>query len=47
MLTELDKSAMRSHSFTTRLFYTHGGVDNSMWMGSVYGSGVAPVGNVE
>jgi hypothetical protein len=46
MLTELDNCAVRSHSFNTRLFYICGGIDNSMWMGSGYGSGVAPVGNV-
>jgi hypothetical protein len=37
---------MRCHSFNTRLFYVRGGIDNSMRMGSGYGSGVAPVGNV-
>jgi hypothetical protein len=45
MLTEFDNCAVRSHSFNNRLF-TRGLVDNSVWMGSGYGSGVVPVGNV-
>jgi hypothetical protein len=46
MLTELDNCAMRYHSFNVRFFYICRGIDNSMWMGSGYGGGVAPVDNV-